>query len=211
MDGTIINSIAAAERVWSAWATRHGLDVATFLPTIHGAHAIDSIAKLALPGVDAELEAAGITKAETADVEGIIAISGAKSFLRSLPSDKWAIVTSAPKALAIERLKAAGIPLPDNIVTADDVAAGKPHPDCYLLAASKLGVDVTACLIFEDAHVGILAGEAAGAKLMVVTTTHLHSMPTPHPTINSYETILATVGEDGLIQLEDRPSVIPEV
>jgi hypothetical protein len=43
MDGTIINSIAAAERVWTAWAERHGLDVAAFLPTIHGVRAIETI------------------------------------------------------------------------------------------------------------------------------------------------------------------------
>ena len=35
MDGTVINSIAAAERIWGLWAKRQGLDVATFLPTIH--------------------------------------------------------------------------------------------------------------------------------------------------------------------------------
>jgi hypothetical protein len=46
MDGTIINSIAAAERVWTAWAERHGLDVAAFLPTIHGVRAIETITAL---------------------------------------------------------------------------------------------------------------------------------------------------------------------
>ena len=54
MDGTIINSIAAAERVWGAWAERHGLDVATFLPTMHGARGVDTIRRLGLPGVDPE-------------------------------------------------------------------------------------------------------------------------------------------------------------
>lgn len=54
MDGTVLNSIAAAERIWAAWAVRHGVDVETFLPTIHGARAIDTITRLNLPGVDAE-------------------------------------------------------------------------------------------------------------------------------------------------------------
>jgi len=54
MDGTVLNSIAAAERIWAAWALRHGVDVDTFLPTIHGVRAIDTINRLALPGVDAE-------------------------------------------------------------------------------------------------------------------------------------------------------------
>ena len=43
MDGTLLSSIAAAERVWSAWAERHGIDVAAFLPTIHGVRAADTI------------------------------------------------------------------------------------------------------------------------------------------------------------------------
>jgi sugar-phosphatase len=51
MDGTVLNSIAAAERVWAAWAERHGVDVETFLPTIHGARAIDTIRRLNLPGL----------------------------------------------------------------------------------------------------------------------------------------------------------------
>ncbi|TKB82735.1 MAG: HAD family hydrolase, partial [Mesorhizobium sp.] len=57
MDGTILNSIAAAERVWAAWAHRQGLDVAAFLPTIHGVRAIETIGRLALPGVDPAREA----------------------------------------------------------------------------------------------------------------------------------------------------------
>jgi len=52
MDGTIINSVIATERVWAAWAERHGLDVVSFLPTIHGVRGIDTISRLGLPGVD---------------------------------------------------------------------------------------------------------------------------------------------------------------
>ncbi|WP_211462721.1 HAD-IA family hydrolase [Collimonas silvisoli] len=204
MDGTILNSIAAAERIWGVWATRHGLDVASFLPTIHGARAVDTVTRLALPGIDPEMEALGITEAEIVDVDGIVEVPGAANFLRSLPAASWAVVTSAPKALAIQRMKAAGIPVPAVLVTSEDVAAGKPNPDCYLLAARKLGVDASHCLIFEDAPVGIAAGEAAGAKVMVVTATHVHPMETHHASIGSYETIFAKVDEGGFIQLEQR-------
>src|SRR5258705_432945 len=77
MDGTLLNSTAAAERVWSAWAIRHGLDVAAFLPTMHGRRAIETVRRLALPGIDAQREADEISQAEIADVEGIHAIAGA--------------------------------------------------------------------------------------------------------------------------------------
>jgi mannitol-1-/sugar-/sorbitol-6-phosphatase len=199
MDGTILNSIAAAERIWSAWATRHGLDVAAFLPTIHGARAVDTIARLGLPGVDAEAEALEITRAEIDDVEGIVEIPGAAAFLQSLPAGRWAIVTSAPEALARRRLQAAGLPVPAVMITSEDVSNGKPHPDCYLLAARRLGVDAVDCLIFEDAPLGIRAAEAAGAQVMVISTTHDQPMDTPHASINGYATFMATVADSGLL------------
>jgi len=201
MDGTVLNSIAAAERIWTTWALRHGVDVETFLPTIHGVRAIDTITRLALPGVDAEAEAAWITEAEIEDVEGIVEVAGAASFLKSLPANQWAIVTSAPRALALRRMAAAGIPEPLVMVTAEDVSAGKPDPAGYRLAASRLGVEPTECLIFEDAAVGIRAGEAAGGHVMVITATHVHPLQTPHATLASYDLVEARVDADGRICL----------
>ena len=101
MDGTLLNSIAAAERIWTRWAQRHGVDVATFLPTIHGVRAIDTIARQHLPGVDAQAQAEQITREEIEDVEGVVQVPGALTFLESLPPERWAIVTSAPMALAL--------------------------------------------------------------------------------------------------------------
>lgn len=201
MDGTLLNSIAAAERVWSIWAERHGLDVAAFLSTIHGARAIDTITRQALPGVDPQVEAQWITEAELEDVEGIVAIPGAIEFLNSLPGDQWALVTSAPRDLALRRLRAAGINPPAVLVTAEDVASGKPDPACYVLGAQRLGVPVKDCLVFEDATVGIRAGEAAGSDVIVVTSTHLTPMQTEHATIASYEHLNVQRDADGLLQL----------
>lgn len=202
MDGTLLNSIAAAERVWSIWAERHGLDVPAFLATIHGARAIDTITRQALPGVDPEVEAQWITEAEINDVEGVVAIPGAVAFLNSLPGDQWALVTSAPKELALRRLLAAGIAPPAVLVTAEDVAIGKPNPACYMLGAQRLGVPAQDCLVFEDATVGIRAGEAAGADVMVVTSTHHVPMVTEHPSIDSYEQLQVQRNADGLLSLQ---------
>ena len=198
MDGTIINSIAAAERVWSAWAERHGLDVATFLPTMHGRRGVETIGRLGLPGVDAEAEARAVTLAEIEDVDGVAAIAGAEAFLRALPDTRWAIVTSSPRLLALRRLEAAGLPVPAVIVTAEDVEHGKPAPDCFLLAAKRLGYPIENCLVFEDAAAGIEAAEAAGASVVVVSVTHQHAMDTPHPKITGYGELA--------IQLSTEPS-----
>ena len=81
--------------------------------------------------------------------------------------DRWAIVTSAPRALALRRIAAAGLPVPPVLVTADDVLHGKPAPDGFLLAAARLGQRAQDCLVFEDAPAGIAAAEAAGASVML--------------------------------------------
>ncbi|MGY2440490.1 HAD-IA family hydrolase [Pseudomonas sp. SDO52101_S400] len=202
MDGTVLNSIAAAERIWAAWAERHGVDVETFLPTIHGVRAIDTITRLNLPGVDAEVQAAFITEAEIEDVDGIVEIPGAAAFLKSLPADRWAMVTSAPRDLALRRMAAAGIPEPAVMITAEDVAAGKPDPAGYRLAAKRLGLEPVDCLIFEDATVGIQAAEAAGAPLMIITATHQHPIETPHATIASYRDIALSIDSNGQLRLQ---------
>jgi sugar-phosphatase len=199
MDGTILTSIASAERSWTAWAVAHGLDVAAFLPTIHGVQSVETIRRLALPGVDPVAEAAAITAAEMADVDDVMPIPGADTFLASLPADRWAIVTSAPRALATVRLAAAGIPLPALLISAEDATNGKPAPDCFLLAAKRLGVAPHDCLVFEDAPAGIAAADAAGCDVLVVTATHGHPLASPHPTIASYAELAAVAVPDGLM------------
>ncbi|WP_434650748.1 HAD family hydrolase [Pseudomonas sp. D1-2] len=203
MDGTLLNSVAATERIWTRWAMRHGLDVAKFLPTIHGVRAVDTVARQNLPGVDAQAEAAQLTIEEIEDVEGVVEVPGALAFLKSLPPTQWAIVTSAPMALALRRMEAAGIPRPDVMVTAEDVSAGKPNPACYLLAAQRLQVAPQECLVFEDAEAGIKAGEAADMDVMVVTATHTHPVVTVHSQIADYRG-LSIVVDDGLIRVSNQ-------
>lgn len=201
MDGTVLSSIKSAERIWAAWAERHGLDVAAFLPTIHGIQSVETIRRLGLPGVDPVAEAAAITDAEILDVDGIDPIAGAASFIAALPPDRWAIVTSAPRRLAQARLTAAGIPLPGLLIAAEDVTRSKPAPDCFLLAAEKLGVQIADCLVLEDSPAGIAAGEAAGAAVMVITATHTHPATTPHPCVTDYTGLSVTVAADGAMIL----------
>jgi len=204
MDGTLLNSIAVVERVWGAWAERHGLEPEVFLKTVHGVRAVDTIRNLALPGVDAEKEADDLLQEEMEDVEGIIPIPGALDFLAALPEDRWAIVTSAPRDLAHRRMIAAGIPFPKVMVTGEDVSAGKPSPECYLLGAERLGVPADQCVVFEDAVAGILAGEAAGAEVVVITTTHASAHDTPHFSMDSYEALPVGKTAEGLLTLSRR-------
>lgn len=201
MDGTLLDSTAVVQRVWGRWCMRHGFDPAVFIPMIHGVRAIDVITPLALPGVDPLEEAAAIQDEELEDVEGIRPVPGAIDFLNTLPRDRWAIVTSAPMELARRRMTAAGIPVPDVMISGEDVVSGKPDPACYLLGAERLGFDPTQCLVFEDAVAGILAAEAAGADVAVIGATHHTALQTPHPILPDYRALRILTLRNGQMQM----------
>lgn len=202
MDGTILTSIIAAERVWANWARSHGLDVDVFLPTIHGKRSIDTVRGVGLPDIDVEAEAQRITLAEIEDVEGIEAIAGVAAFLATLPADRWAIVTSAPRALAEARIAAAGLPVPPVMVAAEDVQRGKPAPDPFLLGAEKLSMRPQDCLVFEDTLAGLQSAEAAGMDSIVVTATHHHPLETTVTGVPDYDDLRAIRTPEGLLRLQ---------
>ncbi|THC42794.1 HAD-IA family hydrolase [Massilia sp. Mn16-1_5] len=201
MDGTLLTSIKSAERVWTAWAERHGLDVSTFFSTLHGKRPHDTIRQLGLPGVDPIAEAAWITAAEIEDVADIEAIHGAAAFLSSLPPERWGIVTSAPRALAKARLAAAGLPSHRLLVAGEDVEHGKPAPDPFLLGARKLGFAPAECLVFEDTQAGLQSAKAAGMDSIVVTLTHTHPMETDVFGVLDYADLRVVRTADGRLKI----------
>lgn len=206
MDGTLLDSIAAANRIWTGWAERHGLDAAKVIDVLHGVQVATTVRRFATQGMDVEHEAALITAAEVADVDGVVEIAGAKSFLERLPRERWAVVTSAPRRLAIRRLEAAGLPTPPILVSAEDVRNGKPSPDGFLAAAAALGVDASDCLIWEDAPAGIAAAEAAGATVIVVEATHKHEGGTGHLCVRDYRGLTPVPESDGGLRLIESTS-----
>ena len=207
VDGTLINSIASANQVWTEWANRHGLEPRSVLRIMHGVRAVDVIRRLNVPGIDVQGEADLLTQAEIAATEGIVAIKGAQALLRSLPADRWAVVTSAPRELAMRRLEVTGIPRPRVLVAAEDVTRGKPAPDAYLLAARRLDVDARNCLAWEDTQAGASAAEAAGADVIVISATHHEPLQIRHPVVVDYDGMTATVDGDGMLIL--RSSALP--
>ncbi|MET1412804.1 HAD family hydrolase [Roseibium sp. HPY-6] len=168
MDGTLLDSRTVVERVLTNWAAANDVDPVALLVVSHGRRTIDTLRDFAKAGSDCEAEAAKIEKAETDDVEGIVAIPGAVDLVNRLPSGRWAIVTSAGRNLAIRRLTAAGLPIPEVLVTAEDIESGKPDPEGYRLAAERLGTDPENCLVFEDAAAGIQAGLNAGSDVVAI-------------------------------------------
>lgn len=204
MDGTLLNSIPSANRIWTTWCHRMGLDPDTVIPHLHGVRAIDTVKRFAPAGTDVEKEAAWVTAAEVEDLEGVTALPGILPFLASLPPDRWAIVTSASDALARARLGAAGIAVPPVLVTAEQIRHGKPAPDPFLHGAQRLGFAAADCLVWEDAPAGIRAGEAAGSDLVVLTATHDHHHPMDigsHLSVVDYRGLSAQVDTDGRLRL----------
>jgi sugar-phosphatase len=168
MDGTLLDSSAVVERVWVTWARTHGIDPAVLLKTLHGVRAEDTVRRFAGTTLDVARETEWILQAELGDVEGVVGIDGIGSFIERLPAGSWAVVTSATRGLAEVRMRAAKIPIPEVMVTAENVSRGKPDPEGFLLAAKQLGVPIGECLVFEDSPAGVKAAKAAGAHVAIV-------------------------------------------
>jgi sugar-phosphatase len=170
MDGVLINSIPAVERVWSRWAAAHGFNVHEVLRYAHGRPSIATLRDL-LPEADHEAENRIVEQAEIADVGDVVPLPGVCDLLAALPHDRWAIVTSCTRALAEVRIRAAGLPIPRLFITANDITHGKPHPEPYLKGALGLGFAPEQCIVVEDALAGIASGRNARARVIALTTT----------------------------------------
>ena len=199
MDGTLVDSTAVVERVWARFAERFGLDLADILKTSHGRRMEDSIVRFGPEGVDVAAVQKDLSEFEFATTEGVVAVPGAPEFVRSLPGDRIAVVTSAGRELAGMRLRSVDVPVPGVLVGAEDVTNGKPHPEPYATAAAALGVDAADTVVFEDADAGIESGLAAGMRVVVVGDA-AGEIARDLPRIRDYSQIGATV-ENGLITL----------
>lgn len=168
MDGTLVDSTAVVEHVWGRFADEYGVSVETILADSHGIKAIETIRKYGPDGIDVEAASAKIESYEISMLDGIVEVPGAANFVAQLRDEHYAIVTSAPRKLALVRFEHCGITVPPVLVAAEDVAEGKPNPEPYLSAARQLGIDPADCIVFEDAPAGIRAGRAAGMRVVVV-------------------------------------------
>ena len=168
MDGTLLDSSAVVDRVWGSWAIRHGIDVATLLAKVHGVRSEDTIRRFAGTTLDVAKENQWILDAEVRDVDGVVGLDGVHAFIAALDPGTWAVVTSASRVLAEARLRAANLPIPEVLITAEDVQRGKPDPQGFLLGAQRLGVRIDECLVFEDSPAGVAAAKAAGADVAIV-------------------------------------------
>ena len=174
MDGVLVSSIGSVTRSWRKWARIYGLPDPDNFQIPHGCRAID-IVRTVRPEIDPYEGLRVIEDIELADTADLQVLPGVRDLLRSLPAERWSIVTSATRHLMLGRLEVAGLPIPGNIVAADDVVHGKPDPEPYRRGAELLGLAPADCVVVEDAPSGIGAGRAAGCRVLAVLGTHVAS------------------------------------
>jgi sugar-phosphatase len=170
LDGVLVDSTPAVARVWTIWANRHRFVPAEVVRIAHGRPSLSTIRDL-LPDADHDAENREVERGEIEDTEGVIPLPGALELLQALPPDRWTIATSCTRRLAEVRIRAAGLPVPKQMVTSTDVQRGKPDPEPYIKAAQILGYAPAECVVVEDAPAGIRAGHAAGARVLALRTT----------------------------------------
>ncbi len=169
LDQTLIDSAPALAAAYTAWAVRFNL-TAEDLQGMEGTPAEDIVGAL-IPGPEMAAALASVHELEETTMEGITALPGAARALAILPKDRVAIATSGSHRVATRRIAAARLDRPGTFITFDDVENGKPSPDPFLLAAQRLGVDPSDCLVVEDAPKGLLGARRAGCATLAVATS----------------------------------------
>ncbi|MEM6160755.1 sugar phosphatase [Erwinia sp. P6884] len=206
LDGTLVDSLPVVERAWSDWASRHGIATSEVLNFIHGKQAITSLRHF-MAGASEEAiqqEFVALEQTEAEDTDGITALPGALQLLATLDElgIPWLIVTSGSLPVASARRKAAGLPEPEEMVTAERVQNGKPEPDAYLLGAQLLELEPEECVVVEDAAAGILSGLAAGAHVVAVNPPgDSPRLEDVDMVLNSLEELIIHKNPDGTIDV----------
>ena len=176
LDGTLVNSKPAVERAWIKLAQEAQIPLEKMVG-LHGIPAEQSLRMLLEGRSEDEIKSwvDRIEYLESSDTDGVVAIPGAKDLLNELNnrSIPWTIVTSCTIPLALSRVKAAGIEMPDHSVTFNDVKLGKPHPEPFILGAKRIGLEPNQCWVIEDAPAGVKSGKSAGCTVAAVLTSHL--------------------------------------
>src|SRR5262249_55546353 len=154
LDGVLVDSTPAVERVWAAWAVEHGMDPEETVRLAHGRPSIATIREL-LPHADAEEEDAIVEQRELHDMQGMVALPGAIELLSIVPEHRGGVVTPGAGPRASKRLHPAGLPIPKQFVTASDIRRGKPDPEPYLIGVEVMRFPAMDCIVVEDAPAGV--------------------------------------------------------
>ena len=178
MDGTIVDNMRYHDAAWAAWYARHGIpfDAEVHFHSTAGRTTSETFASLK-PGSTAADHAIWSAEKEALYHESygphVAELSGLSALLDAADAAhlKLAVATAAPPvniAFILDRLdlrrRFSAIASPSMGLR------GKPHPDIFLKAAELHDVPPEACLVFEDAPLGVEAARRAGMRAVAVTT-----------------------------------------
>jgi sugar-phosphatase len=197
-DGVLVSSLGSVQRCWRQWARIYDIPDAENYNIPHGVPAREIIASLR-PDVDQAEALRVIEDLEIEDVSDLQVLAGVADLLKSLPPERWSIVTSCTRRLMEARLHAAGLPEPPNVVTADSVTKGKPDPEPYRRGAELLGFAPEDCIVVEDAPSGVAAGIGAGCRVLaVLSSTPAGELRAATWIAQSLDGVTAVASPDGL-------------
>jgi sugar-phosphatase len=201
MDGVLISSTGSVVRCWQRWCKQYDVPNAAQFRVPHGTRAVD-IVRMLKPQFDEAQVAEGlhaIEELELVDTADLTVLPGVKALLARLPPERWAVVSSATRRLLIGRLAAAGLPVPERVISGDMVLRGKPDPEPYRRGAELLGFAPGECIVVEDAPSGVGAGVAAGCRVLGVPGTHpAEKLRAATWLARSLEAVEVTAKADGL-------------
>ena len=202
LDGVLVDSTRAVDREWREWAGRKGVDGDAIMAIAHGVRTIEVIRRVA-PHLDAETEAAAIENHEAHDQRGVTVMPGAADLLKAIPAGRWGVVTSGSRLLSQNRLRYCGLPLPEVLVTSDDVTNGKPHPEPYLKGAQGLGFRPEECVVIEDAPAGIESARAGGMRVIGMASTYgAEKLANADAVVRAFSRIRVSANGSGKLRLE---------
>jgi sugar-phosphatase len=170
LDGVLVDSMPAIRAYWTDWAKRHNVSPERVLASLH--LTAEELVRRFAPSLDARAEARATAEGQAKIESGITALNGGPALIERLPPDRWAVVTSGRRLLALQHLAVGHLPVPGVLITAEDTPLGKPNPAGYRLAAKRLGLPPGACLAIEDSPAGVRAARDAGMAVIAVTNTH---------------------------------------
>lgn len=181
MDGTLVDSAEYHFVAWRETLEREGIDLSRERFAQSFGQRNDEILRghFGADLADREVDRIGTAKEvryrQLVRDNGIEPLPGIREWLTRLAAAGWrqAIASSAPRE-NIETMLAAlhMASLFDTTACAEDVQRGKPDPQIYLVAASRLDVDADRCIVVEDAPAGIEAARRAGMRVIGVRFTH---------------------------------------
>ena len=182
LDGTLVDSYDAHYEAWRRISASHGVEVTVDAYYAHFGRRNEDLLRecwlRAGRGTLTHDEIMSLDHEKEAAYREIVAarfpiMEGASELVHSLRARgfKTAVGSSGPPLNVQRAIDGLGLVAGfDAVVTGRDVKRSKPDPECFLLAASKVGVEPARCVVFEDAPAGIAAAKAAGMKCVAITS-----------------------------------------